>query len=155
MSASYTSAIIDDPLGWVIIAVTFGLAKNGSVDLYTVAKSVIGTVSFMTFSFTIGRRIVFEIICWTNATQGGSLAIDCLLEHAQAVLPSRRSVHMNTLSSGARNTARRKSFARTVKSPIHGALERPRLPKVRASNCDLGWLKAWASNTSIPGRHIR
>jgi Kef-type K+ transport system membrane component KefB/nucleotide-binding universal stress UspA family protein len=60
------SAIIDDTLGWVIIAVTFGLAKNGAVDLATLAQSVIGTVLFMTFSFTIGRRIVFEIIRWTN-----------------------------------------------------------------------------------------
>ncbi|MEZ2128221.1 cation:proton antiporter [Sinorhizobium sp. CB9] len=60
------SAIIDDTVGWVIIAVTFGLAKNGGVDLMTLAKSVLGTLAFMAFSFTIGRRIVFEIIRWTN-----------------------------------------------------------------------------------------
>ncbi|AYD04684.1 potassium transporter (plasmid) [Neorhizobium sp. NCHU2750] len=60
------SAIIDDTVGWVIIAVTFGLAKTGTVDLFTLAKSVLGTLAFMAFSFTIGRRIVFEIIRWTN-----------------------------------------------------------------------------------------
>lgn len=60
------SAIIDDTIGWVIIAVTFSLAKNGAVDLSTLAQSVIGTLAFMAFSFTIGRRMVFEIICWTN-----------------------------------------------------------------------------------------
>ncbi|WP_438618617.1 cation:proton antiporter domain-containing protein [Oryzifoliimicrobium ureilyticus] len=60
------SAIIDDTVGWVIIAVTFSLAENGAVDLRTVAESVIGTIAFMAFSFTIGRRIVFEIIRWTN-----------------------------------------------------------------------------------------
>ncbi|XAZ25993.1 cation:proton antiporter (plasmid) [Sinorhizobium sp. B11] len=60
------SAIIDDTIGWVIIAVTFSLAKEGAVDLATLAKGVIGTILFMAFSFTIGRRVVFEIIRWTN-----------------------------------------------------------------------------------------
>lgn len=60
------SAIIDDTIGWVIIAVTFSLAQNGAVDLTTLAQSVIGTLVFMVLSFTIGRRIVFEIIRWTN-----------------------------------------------------------------------------------------
>ncbi|MGA1834339.1 cation:proton antiporter [Rhizobium wenxiniae] len=60
------SAIIDDTIGWVIIAVTFSLAQNGAVDLTTLAQSVIGTLVFMALSFTIGRRIVFESIRWTN-----------------------------------------------------------------------------------------
>ncbi len=60
------SAIIDDTVGWVIIAVTFGLAVKGTVDLATLATSVIGTLAFMAVSFTVGRRVVFEIIRWTN-----------------------------------------------------------------------------------------
>ncbi|NLR98282.1 universal stress protein [Rhizobium sp. P38BS-XIX] len=60
------SAIIDDTVGWVIIAVTFGLAEKGTVDLTTLATSVLGTLAFMAVSFTVGRRIVFEIIRWTN-----------------------------------------------------------------------------------------
>ncbi|MFK0335156.1 cation:proton antiporter [Rhizobium sp. NPDC090275] len=60
------SAIIDDTLGWIIIAITFSLAKTGTVDPLTLMKSVVGTLAFMAFSFTIGRRIVFEIIRWTN-----------------------------------------------------------------------------------------
>ncbi len=69
------SAIIDDTIGWVIIAVTFGLAKSGTVDLFTLAKSVLGTLAFMAFSFTIGRRIVFEIIRWTNDTFKSELPV--------------------------------------------------------------------------------
>lgn len=69
------SAIIDDTVGWVIIAVTFGLAKTGAVDLLTLAKSVLGTLAFMAFSFTIGRRIVFEIIRWTNDTFRSELPV--------------------------------------------------------------------------------
>ncbi|MGG6892584.1 cation:proton antiporter [Rhizobium sp. BR 315] len=60
------SAIIDDTVGWVIIAITFGLAEKGTVDLTTLATSVTGTLTFMAVSFTVGRRIVFEIIRWTN-----------------------------------------------------------------------------------------
>ena len=60
------SAIIDDTVGWVIVAITFGLAEKGMVDFTTLATSVIGTLAFMAVSFTIGRRIVFEIIRWTN-----------------------------------------------------------------------------------------
>jgi len=60
------SAIIDDTVGWVIIAITFGLAEKGTVDLATLSTSVIGTLAFMAVSFTVGRRIVFEIIRWTN-----------------------------------------------------------------------------------------
>lgn len=60
------SAIIDDTVGWIIIAITFSLAAKGSVDVLTLSTSVIGTLAFMAFSFTLGRRIVFEVIRITN-----------------------------------------------------------------------------------------
>jgi Kef-type K+ transport system membrane component KefB/nucleotide-binding universal stress UspA family protein len=62
------SAIIDDSIGWIIIAVTFGLASRGSVDLASLARSVLGTALFLAVSLTIGRRIVFTLIRWTNDT---------------------------------------------------------------------------------------
>lgn len=60
------SAIIDDTIGWVVIAFTFSLAKSGTVDLASIGTSVFGTLVFMVVSFTIGRRLVFEIIRITN-----------------------------------------------------------------------------------------
>jgi Kef-type K+ transport system membrane component KefB len=60
------SAIIDDTVGWVIIAVTFSLAAKGSVDLRTVTTGVVGTLVFMLLSFTVGRRLVFDAIRLTN-----------------------------------------------------------------------------------------
>ena len=69
------SAIIDDTVGWSIIAITFGLAEKGTVDLGTLARSVIGTLVFMAFSFTVGRRIVFQIIRWTNDTFRSELPV--------------------------------------------------------------------------------
>lgn len=60
------SAIIDDTIGWVVIAFTFSLAKSGTIDLAAISTSVLGTLAFMVASFTVGRRIVFEVIRFTN-----------------------------------------------------------------------------------------
>ena len=62
------SAIIDDTIGWIIIAIIFGIAIHGRVELLAVAQSVFGTVLFLLFSFTIGRRIVHYLIRWANDT---------------------------------------------------------------------------------------
>ena len=62
------SAIVDDTIGWIIISVIFGLALQGHVDPFSVAKSVIGTLAFMAFSLTIGRRWVSLAIRWVNDT---------------------------------------------------------------------------------------
>jgi Kef-type K+ transport system membrane component KefB/nucleotide-binding universal stress UspA family protein len=62
------SAIIEDSIGWIIIAVTFGLASHGTIDLATLARSILGTALFLIVSLTIGRRIVFTLIRWTNDT---------------------------------------------------------------------------------------
>jgi Kef-type K+ transport system membrane component KefB/nucleotide-binding universal stress UspA family protein len=60
------SAICEDSIGWVIIAIIFGLAQAGTIDLVSVAKSVLGTAVFLIASFTVGRRIVYFLIRWTN-----------------------------------------------------------------------------------------
>jgi len=60
------SAILEDTIGWVIIAVAFGLAGAGSIDAWSVGRTILGSGLFMLASFTIGRRIVFRVIRWTN-----------------------------------------------------------------------------------------
>jgi Kef-type K+ transport system membrane component KefB/nucleotide-binding universal stress UspA family protein len=60
------SAVIDDTIGWIIIAIIFSLATHGSVDAASLAKSILGTVFFLAVSLTIGRRLVFTLIRWTN-----------------------------------------------------------------------------------------
>src|SRR5947209_19045520 len=56
------SAICEDSIGWVIIAILFGLAQAGTINLASVAKSVVGAAIFLLASFTIGRRVVFLLI---------------------------------------------------------------------------------------------
>src|SRR5262249_8742974 len=60
------SAIVDDTIGWVIIAMTLGLAGQESFDWLGVAKSVLGTLLFLAASLTVGRRLVFRLIQLTN-----------------------------------------------------------------------------------------
>src|SRR5215469_14788366 len=60
------SAIIDDSVGWIIVSIIFSLALQGSVELLSLAQSVVGTVAFMVASLTIGRRAVFFTIRWVN-----------------------------------------------------------------------------------------
>jgi Kef-type K+ transport system membrane component KefB/nucleotide-binding universal stress UspA family protein len=60
------SAIIDDTVGWVIVAIISGLAVHGQVDALALGQSVLGTAIFLAVSFTLGRRLVFSIIRWAN-----------------------------------------------------------------------------------------
>ncbi|MBV8737022.1 MAG: cation:proton antiporter [Alphaproteobacteria bacterium] len=60
------AAIIDDTIGWIIISIVLGLARNGAVDLLSLARSLLGTAVFIAVSFTIGRHLVFRIIRWAN-----------------------------------------------------------------------------------------
>jgi Kef-type K+ transport system membrane component KefB len=64
--ALIASAIIDDTVGWVIVAITLGLAVHGHLDALAVGQSVLGTAIFLAASFTLGRRLVFSIIRRTN-----------------------------------------------------------------------------------------
>jgi Kef-type K+ transport system membrane component KefB len=60
------AAIVDDTIGWMIIAVIFGLAMQGHVDALSIGKSVVGTLVFMGVSLTVGRRAVSLVIRWVN-----------------------------------------------------------------------------------------
>lgn len=60
------SAIVEDTIGWIIIATILGLAEAGTIDTFSVAKSLIGTSVFLIASFTIGRYLVFYSIRWAN-----------------------------------------------------------------------------------------
>ena len=60
------SAVIEDTIGWVIIAITFSLAGRGTVDALSLGQSILGTALFFALSFTFGRRLVFSLIRWAN-----------------------------------------------------------------------------------------
>lgn len=70
-----SSAIIEDTVGWLIMAVTFGIATNGKLEIVPLALTIVEVAAFMAFSLTIGRRIVFELIRWANDTLKSEFAV--------------------------------------------------------------------------------
>jgi Kef-type K+ transport system membrane component KefB/nucleotide-binding universal stress UspA family protein len=60
------TAILDDSIAWIVIAVISGIAAQGRVDLAAIGGSVAGTALFLAFSLTIGRRLVSRLIVWVN-----------------------------------------------------------------------------------------
>ncbi len=69
------SAIVDDTIGWVIIAITLSLASHAAFDWFAVAKSTFGTIAFLGLSATFGRRAVFKLIQWTNDRARGEAPV--------------------------------------------------------------------------------
>ena len=69
------SAIIDDTIGWIIIAIILSLAAHGSLDIYSVARTLFGTFAFLAISFTVGQRLVFRLIRWANDHLVSSAAV--------------------------------------------------------------------------------
>jgi Kef-type K+ transport system membrane component KefB/nucleotide-binding universal stress UspA family protein len=60
------TAILDDAIAWVIIAVIGGIAAHGSISVTNVVTSLAGTALFLAVSLTVGRRVVARIIRWSN-----------------------------------------------------------------------------------------
>jgi Kef-type K+ transport system membrane component KefB/nucleotide-binding universal stress UspA family protein len=60
------AAILDDTIGWTILALIGGVAAKGAIVIGPVLVSILGTGAFLAFCFTIGRRLVARLIRWTN-----------------------------------------------------------------------------------------
>jgi Kef-type K+ transport system membrane component KefB/nucleotide-binding universal stress UspA family protein len=68
------ASILDDTIGWIVISVIFGLALHGAIDLAGVAHSVLGAALFLALSLTFGRRVVFNVLRWSNDTLTSEMA---------------------------------------------------------------------------------
>jgi Kef-type K+ transport system membrane component KefB len=66
------SAMTDDTIGWILLAVVAGLAKTGNVDVVTALKSIGGAVFFMLFAFTLGQPLVAKIVASVDKRFGGA-----------------------------------------------------------------------------------
>ena len=80
------SAIIDDTVGWIIVAVISGIAASGTINVKGIGFTIAGTLLFLGLSFTFGRTVITHIIRWTNdnlqidfSVLSAILALMCLL----------------------------------------------------------------------------
>ena len=60
------TAMLDDTVGWIIVAVIASLAARGAVSLTKVGVAVLGTAAFLAVSFTVGKMFVTSVIRWSN-----------------------------------------------------------------------------------------
>jgi Kef-type K+ transport system membrane component KefB/nucleotide-binding universal stress UspA family protein len=60
------AAIIDDTFGWIILSMIIGFARTGVLDAASIARTALSTAAFLIVSLTIGRRVVYFLIRWTN-----------------------------------------------------------------------------------------
>lgn len=133
------TAVIDDTIGWVIIAVIFSLASHGTLDIASVAKAVLGTLAFLAVSFTIGRRTVFQLIRWANdnlVSTAPVITVILLLMCAMAMITHAIGVHtvlgafVAGIWSGVPDpdAADRRAFARVDLQLLHAGVLRSRRP---------------------------
>lgn len=90
------SAIIDDTVGWIIVAVISGIAAEGMFNLKGVGLAVGGTLIFLTLSFSFGRTLITHVIRWTNDTlhlEFSVLSVILILMFLMAVLTDLIGVH--------------------------------------------------------------
>jgi Kef-type K+ transport system membrane component KefB len=57
-----STAVADDTVGWIVLAVVSGLVLGHRVDSRTVATALIGTAAFLVFAFTLGQWLVRKAI---------------------------------------------------------------------------------------------
>lgn len=60
------TAILDDTIAWILIAVVAGIAAHGSVSVTAISASLAGVALFLALSFTLGRGLVTRLIRWSN-----------------------------------------------------------------------------------------
>ena len=60
------TAILDDTIAWVMIAIIAGIAAHGTISPGCIAATVAATALFLALSLTVGRRVVAHIIRWAN-----------------------------------------------------------------------------------------
>ena len=90
------TAILDDTLAWIIIAVISGIAAHGAVNFEHVGMSIGLTALFLAASLTVGRRAVARIIVWCNdnlATEVPVISAILLIMLAMALTTELIGVH--------------------------------------------------------------
>jgi Kef-type K+ transport system membrane component KefB/nucleotide-binding universal stress UspA family protein len=83
------SAVMEDTIGWIIIAIIFSLAHQGAVDLPAIAESIVGTGLFLFVSLTVGRMVVYKLIRWTNdylRSEAAVISVILLITCAMALI---------------------------------------------------------------------
>ncbi|MFP4590722.1 MAG: cation:proton antiporter [Halobacteriales archaeon] len=68
------AGMINDTLGWILLALVAGLARTGQVDLTSTGLTVLYLVVFLGVGLTVGQRVVRELFRLVDNLVGGQVA---------------------------------------------------------------------------------
>ncbi|WP_101294288.1 cation:proton antiporter domain-containing protein [Halegenticoccus soli] len=79
------AGMVDDTIGWILLATVAGLARSGTVDLDAAATTALSVIVFIGLAFTVGRRFVEWLFRRVdNAAAGETAMITTLMGLALA-----------------------------------------------------------------------
>jgi Kef-type K+ transport system membrane component KefB len=91
-----STAIADDTIGWIVLAIATGLATGG-VDGTTLAMTLASTLGFVALAFTIGKRMVRRAMAFSRTklkTPHPQISMMLLLVFAFGALTQAIGVHL-------------------------------------------------------------
>src|SRR3954452_15789907 len=89
---------MDARTGGIVMSVVFGLALHGAIDFGSLAWSLAGVAIFLVLSFTVGRRLVFRLIRWTNDRFQSDLPVITAIVVATGIMaPTTNAIGVHTV----------------------------------------------------------
>jgi Kef-type K+ transport system membrane component KefB/nucleotide-binding universal stress UspA family protein len=73
------SSIIEDSIGWILIAVILGSVRAGAIEIGSLAGTIAGVALFLAASLTVGRRLAADAILVVNDTFAGEFMVLTLI----------------------------------------------------------------------------
>ncbi|MGH2750764.1 MAG: cation:proton antiporter [Actinomycetota bacterium] len=91
-----STAIADDTIGWIVLAVVAGLASGDGVDPATIIRTVLLTGAFVLVSFTLGKNFVRQSVRFSNRLRApySGLSMMFLLIVAAGAVTQAIGVHL-------------------------------------------------------------
>lgn len=68
------AGMINDTIGWIILALVAGLAESGVVDIFSVGETILALVIFLGLGLTAGQRVVSWLLRRVDDAVGGQVA---------------------------------------------------------------------------------
>ncbi|WP_129112848.1 cation:proton antiporter domain-containing protein [Halegenticoccus tardaugens] len=92
------AGMINDTVGWILLALVAGLARTGALELGTLVETIIWLAVFLGVGFTVGQRAVAWIMRWVDTNIGGQISkITTLMVLALAVGSFTHYLHLEAV----------------------------------------------------------
>jgi Kef-type K+ transport system membrane component KefB len=91
-----STAIADDTIGWIVLALVAGLASGNGVETATIVRTTLLTGAFILVAFTLGKNFVRRLVRFSNRLRAphSGLSMMFLLIFAAAAITQAIGVHL-------------------------------------------------------------